>query len=293
MLEGIFVPHITPFKEDESLDVEALRELVVYFNESGLDGLVTLGSNGEFPYLNFEEKLRVIEVVREASRLPVIAGTTENSTVEVIRLSRKAVDIGVDALIIAPPFYFKPSSEEIFKHYSIIAEKVDSPILLYNVPKFTGVDIDLGVIEGLADEHSNIAGIKDSGGSIGRITETVRRVGGRMAVMAGTADLMLPSFIIGAKGAIVAVANVAPHLCSELYASWQKGNLKRAAELQVELNHLNEIVVKKYYQISAIKAAMNILGLKAGYPRKPSLPLPDSAVEEIKAVLKQKGLLEV
>ena len=193
MFEGIFVPHITPFDDREEINEEILRELVHYFADAKLNGLVTLGSNGEFPYLSFEEKLRVLKIVREESLLPVIAGVAENSTRETIQLAKEAWDIGVDAVLIAPPYYFKPNKRELLAHYSRIAYEVDIPILLYNVPKFTAVNIDLDTIEELVEEHSNIVGIKDSSGSIGRIAELIRRVGDKINILAGTADVMYPS----------------------------------------------------------------------------------------------------
>ncbi|HDD31279.1 MAG TPA: 4-hydroxy-tetrahydrodipicolinate synthase [Thermococcus litoralis] len=291
MFEGVFVPHITPFDDEEEINEEMLRELVHYFADAGLSGLITLGSNGEFPYLSFEEKLRVLKIVREESPVTVIAGVAENSTKETIRLAKEAWDIGVDALLIAPPYYFKPDKRELFAHYSRIAYEVEAPILFYNVPKFTTINIDLDVIEKLVDEHSNIVGIKDSSGSIGRITELVRRVGDKISILAGTADVMYPSWVLGAHGAVVAVANVAPRLCVELYNAFLEKRYERARKLQIMINHLNEVVVKKYNQISAIKEAMRMLGFEVGYPRMPALPLDERALEDIERTLIEIGLL--
>ena len=294
MLEGVFVPHVTPFDGKEEIDEPALRELVNYVINAGLNGLVSLGSNGEFPYLSFGEKLKVVEtVLNEANgRVPVVAGATENSTKETIRLGKALLDLGADALLIGPPYYFKPSSEELFAHYSILAERLDGEILLYNVPKFTGINIPIDVIERLANEHSNIIGIKDSGGSMGRITELVRRLGDRFTVLAGTADVMYPSWMLGAPGAVVAVANVAPELCAELWGAFREGNHRKARELQLRVNLINEVVVKRYNQISAIKSAMAMRGLKAGKPRLPSLPLDEKALGDIERALREAGLSE-
>ncbi|KUK17997.1 MULTISPECIES: 4-hydroxy-tetrahydrodipicolinate synthase [Thermococcus] len=291
MIEGVFVPHITPFDEEEKINEEMLRELVHYFVDAKLNGLVTLGSNGEFPYLNFEEKLKVLKIVREESSLPVIAGVAENSTRETIKLAKEAWDIGVDGLLIAPPYYFKPNVRELFAHYSRIAYEVEAPILLYNVPKFTTINIDIDVVEKLVEEHSNIIGIKDSSGSIGRIAELIRRVGGKISILAGTADLMYPSWVLGAHGAVVAVANVAPRLCVELYNAFREQKYERARRLQLMVNYLNEVVVKKYNQISAIKEAMRMRGLEVGYPRMPALPLDEKALEDIEKTLIEIGLI--
>ena len=293
MLEGVLVPHVTPFDENEEIDEPALRELVNHFIKAGLNGLVSLGSNGEFPYLSFEEKLKVVETVLDEAngRVPVVAGATENSTREALRLGRALLDLGADALLIGPPYYFKPSSEELFAHYSTLAERLDGEILLYNVPKFTGINIPIDVIERLAGEHSNIIGIKDSGGSMGRITELVRCLGDRFTVLAGTADVMYPSWVIGAHGAVVAVANVAPELCVELWRAFREGNHQEARELQLRVNLINDVVVKRYNQISAVKAAMEMQGLKAGRPRLPSLPIDERALGDIESALREARVL--
>ncbi len=287
MLRGVFVPHVTPFDEKEDVNKELLRELVHRFEDAGLNGLVTLGSNGEFPYLSFEEKVEVAKIVREESSLPVIAGATENSTKETVRLGKALLDLGVDALLIGPPYYFKPSPEELYAHYSKIADSLDGQILLYNVPKFTGLNIPLDVIERLAEEHSNIVGIKDSSANLGRIAELLRRMGDRFTVLAGTADVMYPSWMLGAHGAIVAVANVVPELCAELYEAFLRKDYERVRELQLKINLINEVVVKRYSQISAIKAAMELRGWHVGRPRLPSLPLGEEAVEDVKKALEE------
>ncbi len=292
-MRGVFVPHVTPFDRNEEIDGSALRELVDHFIRAGLDGLVSLGSNGEFPNLSFEEKLKVVETALDEAngRVPVVAGATENSTRGALRLGRALLDLGADALLIGPPYYFKPSSEELFAHYSTLAEGLDGKILLYNVPKFTGINIPIDVIERLAEEHSNVIGIKDSSGSMGRISELVRRLGNRFTVLAGTADVMYPSWVVGAHGAVVAVANVVPEPCAELWRAFNGGNRQKARELQLRLNLINEVVVKRYNQISAIKVAMEMMGLKAGKPRLPSLPLGEDALRDIESALREAGVL--
>jgi 4-hydroxy-tetrahydrodipicolinate synthase len=291
-LEGVFVPHVTPFRDDDEVDLEALRDLVRFFLESGLHGLVPLGSNGEFPNLSFEERLSVLRVVVDEvnGRVPVVAGVGAPATVEVIRFARAALDIGVDGFLVAPPYYFTPSDREVFDYYSRVASRVDAPILLYSVPKFVGYHLSLDVVERLASEHSNIVGIKDSGGLVSRFAELVRRVGRRLSILAGTGDMILPALVLGAHGAIVAVANVAPRLCVQLYEAFKRGDVEGARELQVGINYLNEVVVRKYNQLSAIKAAMNLLGLRVGRPRHPYAPLGEREVSEISKVLREIGL---
>ncbi|HDO41438.1 MAG TPA: 4-hydroxy-tetrahydrodipicolinate synthase [Candidatus Bathyarchaeota archaeon] len=286
-LEGIFVPHITPFDKNGEVDLNALRELVDFWIEEELAGLVPCGSNGEAPHLLREERRKVIETVVDAAngRVPVIAGTGAISTKETIQLTRDAEDIGVDAALIVTPFYFKYSMKELYAHYSSVIEAVNIPIILYNVPKFTGFSMEPELVHKLTIEYSNIIGIKDSSGSLSQISELIRLVGDKIAVLAGTADVVLPTLMLGGKGAIIAVANVEPRLCSQLYKTFKDGKLDEAAKLQRKISYLNEILVRRYNQLSAIKEALKLKGLPAGYPRKPALPLESSDREKIKELL--------
>jgi len=286
-LEGIFVPHVTPFKRNGEINQEALRACVQFWVKSGLHGLVTCGSNGEAPYLSREERKKVIETVIEetSGKVPVIAGTGTMSTWETISFTKDAKDLGVDAALIVTPFYFKLSNKELYEHYKAILEAVELPIILYSVPKFTGFQLDTAIIAQLASEYENVIGVKDSGGSIGRITEIARLVGDKISVLAGTADLTLPTLILRGKGAIIAVANVIPKMCSTLYEAFTRGNYEEASKLQQRLTCINETLMR-HGQLSAIKSALNLLGLPGGYPRKPSLPLREEEENEIESLLK-------
>ncbi|RLI39011.1 4-hydroxy-tetrahydrodipicolinate synthase [Candidatus Bathyarchaeota archaeon] len=291
-LEGIFVPHTTPFRQDGSLDLEALRACVDFWVESGLHGLVVLGSNGEFPYLTREEKREVVRAVVDQvnGRVPVIAGTGAPSTHETVELSREAVDLGADALMVVTPYYFRPSSEELLAHYSEVLEKVDAPVLLYNVPKFTGYDMDISVVEALADEHSNLVGMKDSSPSLLRLSELISRVGDRISILAGAISITLPALMLGARGAIVAVANFAPELSVQLYRAFREGRLDEAIRAQRVLSEV-WAAIQLYNQIAAVKALTALRGLPAGLPRKPILPLSEEAVEQLRELLVKHGLL--
>ncbi|RLG99228.1 4-hydroxy-tetrahydrodipicolinate synthase [Candidatus Bathyarchaeota archaeon] len=291
-LEGIFVPHITPFNKNGEVNWKALRQLVEFWIEGRLAGLVPCGSNGEAPHLLREERRRVIETVVDAAngRVPVIAGTGAISTKETIQLTRDAEDVGADAALVVTPFYFKYSTKELYIHYSSVIEAVNIPIILYNVPKFTGFSMQPELVYKLVSEYSNIIGIKDSSGSLSQISELIRLVGDKIAVLAGTADVVLPTLILGGKGAIIAVANVEPRLCSSLYKALKNGKIEEAAKLQRKISYLNEILVRRYNQLSAIKEALNLKGLPAGYPRKPALPLENSEKEKIKELLSKIGV---
>ncbi len=287
-LEGMFVPNVTPFKRDGDLDEESLRRCVRFWVESGVSGFVPCGSNGEAPYLSREERKKVIETVLDEvdGKVPVIAGTGSMSTKETIQLTKDAENLGVDAALIVTPFYFKLSNREIHEHFRALLDAVDLPIVLYSVPKFTGVSLEPAVIAQLASERENMVGVKDSSGSIATIVETIRLVGDKIAVLAGTADVALPTLMLGGKGAVLAVANVLPKMCSHLYRSFRRGNYAEAAKLQRQISHLNDVLVKRLNQISAIKEALNLRGLPAGYPRKPALQLEDEEIRTIENALK-------
>jgi len=286
-LKGIMPPHITPFDEDEQIDELALRRLVHYWINSGSSGLVACGSNGEAPYMDRTERRKVIEIVVDEvnGQVPVIAGTGAPSTRETIDLTKDAKDVGADAALIVAPYYFTPNDDELLNHYRIVLDSVDLPVILYNVPKFTGYNMSIGVIRRLVDEYSQVVGIKDSSGLIGRISELIAYVGDKTSVLAGTADVILPSLEVGASGAIVAIANVVPKLCCDIYDAFQRKDYDEARRLHLKAVLLNELLVKKNNQVSAIKEALNILGQPAGLPRKPSLPVRPEACEEIRTQL--------
>ncbi|MDI6690571.1 MAG: dihydrodipicolinate synthase family protein [Candidatus Bathyarchaeota archaeon] len=171
-------------------------------------------------------------------------------------------------------------------HYKAVLEAVDLPIVLYSVPKFTGFSLDPAVIAQLASEYENVVGVKDSGGNIGSIAETIRLAGDKISVLAGTADVTLPTLMLGGKGAVIAVANVFPRIYRSLYDAFKRGDYEKASLLQQRLNYLNEILVKKYNQLSTIKEALKLFGLLAGYPRSPALPLSEEERREIEEALK-------
>jgi len=288
VLNGIFVPHVTPFTREGELDLKALRACVRFWLESVVSGLVPCGSNGEAPYLSRQERIKVIETVVDEvnGKIPVVAGTGSMSTKETITFTKDAKDLGADAALIVTPFYFKPTNREMQEHYRTISEAVDLPIVVYNVPKFTGFSLETAFIHQLVSENENIIGLKDSSGNIGAITEIIRLVGDKISVLAGTADVALPTFLLEGKGAIIAVANVFPKLCSQLYETFKNGKYEEAKTLQKRISFANEVLVKRYNQLSAIKEALRLQGLPGGYPRKPALPLDGEEKKAVQNLLK-------
>lgn len=286
-LEGVFVPHITPFQRNGEINEDALRQCVRFWIEGGLSGLVPCGSNGEAPYLLKEERKRVIEIVVDEAngKVPVVAGTGAISTRETIQLTKDAKSIGVNAALVVTPFYYKHSSKEIYDHYSTVIEAVDLPILIYNVPKFTGFSLEPSVVYELVSEYDGVVGIKDSSGNLGQIAELTRLVGDKVSVLAGTADVIFPTLMLGGKGAVIAVANVTPGLCSALYEAFEEGKFEDSSKLQRRISYINEVLIKRHNQLSAIKEALNMKGLPGGYPRKPTALLEKNEKDEIKEIL--------
>ena len=292
-LEGIFVPNLTPFKVDGEIDEEALRELVDYLVEAGISGIVPCGSTGEASYLSREERRLVIEMVTDQvnGRAVVVAGTGVTGTEETIKLTRDALDAGADAALVVTPFYFKLSDKEIFNHYTALLDAVDLPILIYNVPKFTGYSINPAIIESLVSEYDGVVGVKDSSGNPGLMAEIIRLVGGRVSVLSGSGDMILPTLMLGGRGAIVAVGNVIPETCVDLYKAFRNNRTKEAAKHQRKISFINKVLISDYSQIAALKEAMMLRGRPAGVPRKPILPLAEKERREVAEALKSVNLI--
>ncbi len=292
-LEGIFVPNVTPFDRDGEIEREALMGLIEFWVGAGVSGLVVNASTGEGPMLSREEKAGLIELVRERldGRAMVIAGTGTISTRETIVLTRDARDLGAKAVLVTTPFFYKPSDEELFQHYASLVASVDIPVILYNVPKFTGYSISPRVVERIAGECSGLVGIKDSSNNPGTIAEIVRLVGDKISVLAGAADVALPTLSMGGDGAILAVANAIPETCVALYRAAKRGNLEEAGRLQLRVSHVNNVLVREHSQVAAVKLALNLMEQPAGVTRRPLMPLPEGEELEVREALKAIGLL--
>jgi 4-hydroxy-tetrahydrodipicolinate synthase len=289
VLDGIFVPHVTPFTRKGQLDINALRECVRFWLQSGISGLVPCGSNGEAPYLSRQERKKVIETVLDEAngKVPVVAGTGSMSTQETIAFTKDAADSGVDAALIVTPFYFRLTNREIYEHYRTVCQAADLPIVVYNMPKFTGFSLEPASIQELSSENQSIIGVKESSGSLGTISEIIKLLGNRLSVLAGTADVALPTLLAGGTGAVLAVANVFPTLCSQLYSAFKNGQYEEASRMQNRITFANEVLVKRFNQLSAIKEAMRLNGMLGGYPRRPALPLNAEEKKTVEALLKE------
>lgn len=276
-LKGIYTPIITPFTVDEKVDYEAMKFNLDKWSKTDLDGIVVLGSNGEFVYLTMEEKLDVTKFVIDnfTKDKNIIVGTSCESTLETIEMSKKVADMGADAVLLLPPHYYKGGMKDeiLYKYFTDVANESPVPVMIYNMPGNTGINLSSALIAKLA-KHENIVGIKDTSGNIVQIAEIVRDTDEDFAVFAGNAGYLLPALAVGARGATLALANILPEDCCKLVALVKENKMDEALELQQKLIEINNFVTAKM-GVSGLKHALNKLGYKGGYPRRPLVELND------------------
>jgi 4-hydroxy-2-oxoglutarate aldolase len=292
-LSGIFPPVTTPFNERGDVDYAALASNIARYNEDGLAGYVALGSNGEVVHLSSEERASVIATIKRSatSEHTIIAGVNELSTRSAIEAARSAAESGADAALVVTPYYYKSSmtSEAFVRHFTEVADYSPIPVLIYNVPQNTGVVIESATIAALA-AHQNIIGVKDSSGNMGAISETLRRSPASFQVMVGNGGILFPSLIMGATGAVLAIACAAPRACVDLYEAVKARDHQRGRELQNRIAPLSHIVTAGL-GVPGLKAAMEMLGFVGGAPRAPLVSVSSSDRERIRAVIRETGLL--
>lgn len=282
------MPNVTPFNAEGEIMFDALGELIDFWVKEGVTGLVANASTGEAPYISRGEKTRIIEYISEhaGDRLRVFAGTGMMSTWETIEVTREAVEAGAEAALITTPFFFKPSDEEIAQHFIEVINAVDIPVILYNVPKFTGYSVAPKVVASIAEECSGLVAMKDSSGNPGNMAEVIRLCGDKINCLSGSADMILPTLMLGGKGAIIAVGNIIPSECVEIYKAFKKGDILTAGEYQHKASYVNKVLVRELPQIAAIKTALNQRGFKAGVPRKPLSELSKEAQGIVREAMK-------
>jgi 4-hydroxy-2-oxoglutarate aldolase len=279
-LSGVIPPITTPF-QDGKLASDKLKKNFQKWNKTGLSGLLVLGSNGEAVYLNEKEKLKVVEVSRESipkSKIMMV-GTGMESTQETIRFTHQVANMGADCALVVTPSYFKGSMKPqiLYDHFIAVAESSRIGILIYNVPQFTGINLEPEVVAKLS-HHPNIIGIKDSSGNIGQLSEIIHFSRKGFAVFVGAAPVFFPALCVGAVGGILAVAQVAPQDCIKIQDLFNKGKMDEARALQSQLTPLAKAVTTKY-GIGGLKMAMDLGGYFGGDPRPP-LKRPGREVEE-------------
>jgi 4-hydroxy-tetrahydrodipicolinate synthase len=275
MLKGSLVAIVTPMHADGTLDLASLRSLIDFHADQGTDGIVIVGTTGESPTVDFDEHCLLIRTAVEqaAGRLPVIAGTGANCTREAIELTQQAKEAGADACLLVAPYYNKPMQEGLYQHFKAIAEAVDIPQILYNVPSRTGCDIANDTTLRLA-QVPNIVGIKDATGNIERGTDLLRRAPADFAIYSGDDASSLALMLLGGHGTISVTANVAPKLMHEMCAAAFAGNLALACDINRKLFPLHQKLFIEANPIPAkwVLAEMGLVGHGIRLPLTPLAP---------------------
>jgi 4-hydroxy-tetrahydrodipicolinate synthase len=286
MIKGSIVAIVTPMREDGSLDLAAFRTLIDFHVEQGTDSIVVAGTTGESPTVNVEEHVLLIaEAVKHAAgRIPIIAGTGANSTREAIELAAFSKKAGADASLSVVPYYNKPTQEGLYLHFKAIAEAVDMPHILYNVPGRTVADMNNDTVLRLA-QISNIVGIKDATGNMERGSDLLRRVPENFAVYSGEDASTLALMLLGAHGAISVTANVAPKLMHEMCVAALNGEVAQAREINFRLLELHRNLFVEANPIP-VKWAVSRMGLM-----KNVLRLPLTAYAKVESAMRQAGVL--
>ena len=291
-ISGSIVAIVTPMHEDGRVDYAGMRRLVDTHVQEGTDAIVVVGTTGESPTVSVEEHHELIRCVvdQAAGRLPIIAGTGANSTAEAIELTEFAKAAGADAALSVVPYYNKPTQEGIYRHFRAIAEAVDIPVILYNVPGRTVADIGNETALRLA-QIPNIVGIKDATGNIDRGSELIARAPAGFSVYSGDDSSACALLLLGAKGNVSVVANVAPKLMHEMCAAALAGDLLRARELNFRMLSLHRQLFCEANPIP-VKWACQELGMIGSGIRLPLTPLSADCHERVRAALRQSGLLQ-
>ena len=289
-MEGVFPAIVTPFKNN-SVDYEGLKKNIDFLIENGVSGIVTVGTTGESPTLSYEEHNKVVEKTVEFvdGRVKVIAGTGSNSTREAIELSKFARDVGADALLLVAPYYNKPTQEGLKRHFVKVAETVDLPIVLYNIPSRTGVDIAPETVKFLYEECSNIVAIKEANPNLSRVSEIISICD--IDVLSGNDELTLPIIALGGKGVISVLSNILPREFVDMVNYALEGNFSKAREIHYKLYNLMKLMTVETNPIP-IKTAMNMLGMPAGELRLPLCEMSQENRLKLKKALADIGLLK-
>ena len=287
---GSGVAIVTPFNH-ETVDLKTLGQMLDFQLENGTDAIIVCGTTGEASTMTYRERMRTIEFCVEhvAGRIPVIAGSGSNSTEVAIALSKDAERAGADGLLIVTPYYNKASQSGLIRHYQVIADAVDSPIILYNVPSRTGVNIAPESYAELA-KHPNIIGTKEASGNFSNLQKTRNLCPDNFYIWSGNDDETVPICALGGIGVISVVANVAPAIMHRLVQLCLLNDFEAAGALQLELKELCDIMFCEVNPIP-VKTALNLIGWNAGALRLPLFELPEASQELIRKTLKKYGLL--
>jgi len=291
-LKGIYTALVTPFK-DGGVDEKALQGLIDFQLAGGVDGIVPCGTTGEASTLSYEEHERVIELTVKfaGGKVPVIAGTGSNSTHETIEITRVAKTLGSSMVLLVAPYYNRPTQEGLYQHFKKVAEGVDIPMILYNIPTRTGVNMLPELVARLA-EIPNIVGIKEASGSLQQVADIYRLTKGTFTILSGDDNLFLPMMSLGATGVISVLSNVLPAKMQALARAFMdEKNIQKALDLHVELMPLFQTMFIEVNPVP-VKETLYFMGMLEPEVRLPLCPLTDKNRETLKSVIKEFGLLK-
>ncbi|WP_428538624.1 4-hydroxy-tetrahydrodipicolinate synthase [Rhodopila sp.] len=291
MFKGSLVALITPMRDDGSVDEKAYAALVDWQIKEGTQGLIPVGTTGESPTLSHQEHRRVVEIAIEVAhgRVPVIAGAGSNSTEEAIALTRHAKEAGADAALVVTPYYNKPTQEGMYLHFRAIADAVELPIIIYNIPPRSVVDMSVETMGRLA-KHRNIVGVKDATADLKRPLHTRRACGEDFCQLSGEDHTALAFNAAGGVGCISVTANVAPRLCGEMQADWAEGRVVQAMAVQHRLLALHDALFAETSP-APVKYAASLLGKTSERCRLPLAPIGEVTRVRVKAAMAEAGLL--
>lgn len=288
--KGIIPPLATPFDESGAVQYDAFEGNFDKYLEAGIKGYLILGSTGESVYLEHSEKIGLVKAARKrlAKSMTLLVGTGQESTRATIELTKELADLGADAVLVKNPFYYKSMMNYAvyLAHYSAVADASPVPVIVYNVPVFTGISMEAKLLIELS-KHPNIHGLKESSGEVGLMSQVVWNTDrARYPVMVGSAPTLFPCLTAGASGGVVAMADAAPKAMMDLYHAFVSGNYKKAANIQRIIAPAALAVTAKY-GIPGLKAAMTFQGFRGGHPRSPLLPVSPAQREEIQELFRK------
>lgn len=294
LVKGVLPAIITPMNEDESLNLEELTTQVNRQIDAGVHGIFCLGTNGEFYSLSRDEKIVIVDTILKAvdGRIPVFAGAGCITTADTISLTQEIASMGVDAISIIMPYFIAVTQEQIIRHYSSVADSVDIPVLIYNIPMRTGNKVELSTVKTLA-AVKNIAGIKDSSGDINFVRQLIDNTPEDFSVYVGTDSLILDTLKSGGAGAVAGCANLFPGLMSRIYKSWESGDFDDAEKAQEMIGTIRTLF-KLGNPNSIVKRSLNLLGQAVGPAREPvniNNPEIDIAIKDALDWYREKGII--
>ncbi len=291
MFKGSMVAIVTPFKKGK-VDEKALEKLIEWHIKEGTHAIVPCGTTGEASTLDYEEHYKVIEITVKVvnKRIPVIAGTGSNSTEEAIMITKKAEQLGADGVLSVTPYYNKPTQEGLYRHFKEIADKTGLPLILYNVPGRTSLNMLPQTVARLA-EHKRIIGIKEASGDMKQVSDLIRLCGNEFIVLSGDDFTNLPLLALGGKGFISVTANICPKDVSDLFNYWEKGDINRAREIHYKLEPLNKAMFIETNPIP-VKTALAMMGKIREEFRLPLCEMSKENKEKLEQVLRSYGLVK-